>query len=155
MKIFSWKTNFFKNADAQLVGEELEQIEQLGKIEPNEVIEFAKNNPKSELHKCFEWDDSEAARKYRLTQANTLICSISLEIKEEPKKIQRVYVNIKDKDTKEQTFKNINEVLKNDEEYQQLIDKASEDLKKYKDKYTDLIEKQDLKDIIFEIYREI
>ena len=38
MKIFSWKTNFFKDADAQLVGEELEQIEQLGKIEPSEVI---------------------------------------------------------------------------------------------------------------------
>ena len=154
MKIFSW-TNTHYVADAQLVGEELEQIERNSTITPEHVVEYAERNKDSELYKCFEWDDSEAAKKWRLQQARLVICSISLEIKEEPRKVQRVYVNIKDKDTEERTFKSINEVLKNDEEYQQLVDKAKKELENCKNRYTDLIEKDDLKDIIFEIYRNI
>lgn len=154
MKIFSWKNTGYK-ADAQLVGEELEQIEMEGTLDAERVVEFAKRNKKSELHKCFEWDDEKASKNWRLYEARKILCSISIEIKEEPKKVQRVYVNIKDKDTEERTFKNINEVLKNDEEYQQLIDKAKREFEGCKDRYDDLLQKEDLKDIIFEIYREI
>ena len=155
MKIFSWSTTTVKNADAQLVGEELEIIERNNSVSPKHIVDYARNNVDSELHKCFDWDDSSAAEKYRLYQANLIICSISLEIKEEPKKTQRVYVNIKDKDTDERVFKNINEVLKNDEEYQQLVSKASADLERCRDKYSNLLEKEDLKDIIFNIYKNI
>ena len=152
MKIFSWKGLNY-NADAQLVGEELEIIERNSKISAENVVEYAQRHKDSELYKCFDWDDTEAAKKWRLQQARWVLCSISLEIKEEPK--QRVYVSIKDKDTEARTFKNINEVLKNDKEYQQLVDKASRDLENCKNKYTNLLEKEDLKDIIFEIYKNI
>lgn len=155
MKIFSWTNYSVKDADPQLVGEELEKIEIQKVLNTTNIVEYAKNNPNSELHKCFEWDDKVASHKYRLQQANWILSSISLEIIEEPKKVQRVYVNIKDKSTDERVFKNINEVLKNDDEYMQLVDKAKRELKNCKDRYNDLIEKQDLKDIIFEIYREI
>lgn len=154
MKIFSWNSTYY-SADAQLVGEELEQIERNNAITPEHVVEYAERHKDSELYKCFEWDDSEAANKWRLQQARLVICSISLEIKEEPRKVQRVYVSIKDKDTEERTFKSINEVLKNDKEYQQLVDKAKKELEGCRDRYTNLIEKDDLKNIIFEIYRNI
>lgn len=154
MKIFSWKGLNY-NADAQLVGEELEIIERDSKISAENVVEYAQRHKDSELYKCFDWDDTEAAKKWRLQQARWVLCSISLEIKEEPKQVQRVYVSIKDKDTDARTFKNINEVLKNDEEYQQLVDKASQDLENCKNKYTNLLEKEDLKEIIFEIYKNI
>lgn len=153
MKEFSWKFNI--NADAQKVGEELEQIERDNTITPEHIVEYAERHKNSELHNCFEWDDSEASRKYRLLQANNIICSISITIKEEPRETQRVYVSIKDKDTKERKFKNIKEVLENDEEYQQLIEEARKELEKCKTKYEKLIEKEDLKDIIFDIYRNI
>lgn len=154
MKVFSWTTTHFK-ADAQIVGEELEQIERNSTITPQHIVEYAQRHADSELYKCFEWDDTEASRKYRIYQANHIICSLSLEIKEEPKKVQRVYVNIKDTDTEERIFKNINEVLKDDNEYQQLIEKAKADLLRCKEKYENTVEKADLKDIIFEIYKEI
>ena len=154
MKIFSWGSARY-GADAQLVGEELEQIERNSTITPEHVVEYAERHKDSELYKCFEWDDKEASKKWRLNQARLIITSITLEIKEEPKKVQRVYVNVKDKDTEERTFKSINEVLKNDEEYQQLIDKAKKELEGCRDRYADLLEKEDLKDIIFDIYRNI
>lgn len=154
MKIFSWKGYNF-NADAQKVGEELEEVERQGTLEASHILEYAERHKDSELYKCFEWDDSEASRKYRLQQARNIICSISLEIREEPRKTQRVYVNIKDKDTEEKTFKNINEVINNDEEYQQLVEKAKTELIRCKEKYEDLVNKEDLKEIIFEIYRNV
>lgn len=155
MKIFSWKTGFFYNADAQKVGEELEEIERNSTLEANHIIEYAERHKDSELYKCFEWDDTEAARKWRLRQAGMIITNISLEIKEEPRKLQRVYVSVKDKDTEERVFKNVNEVLNNDEEYQQLIEKAKIELIRCKEKYETLLNKEDLKEIIFDIYRKV
>jgi hypothetical protein len=43
-----------------------------GVLRPEDVVEFARD-PKSELHRHFEWNDSEAAAAYRLTQARQLI----------------------------------------------------------------------------------
>ena len=43
-----------------------------GALRPEAVVDYARN-PKCELHKHFEWDDSEAAHAYRLTQARQII----------------------------------------------------------------------------------
>ena len=154
MREYCWKAMGF-NADAQAVGQELETIETLGELTAEEITRYAEKNIDSELHKCFEWDDDEASRKYRLYQANLILCSISIKIKEVPGEKQRVYVNVKSSETNEKKFKNIKEVLKNDEEYQQLIEKAKKDFVRCRDKYEQLLDKDDLKDIIFDIYKEI
>ena len=154
MREYSWKHCGF-NADAQLVGEELEKLEFAGEITPDEVLNFARNNPESETYKCFEWDDKIASEKWRKVQATQIVSSIAVKIKEDPTETQRVYVNIKTALDDKRTFKNIKEVLKNDDEYQQLIDKAKQDFINCKDKYESLLEKDDLKNVIFELYREI
>lgn len=154
MREYSWKHYIF-SADAQLVGEELEKLEFAGELTSEEVLKFAKNNPNSETYKCFEWDDSVAGEKYRRYQASQLVSSIAVKIKEEPVETQKVYVSVKTALDDKRTFKNIKEILKNDEEYQQLVDKAKADFIKCKDKYESLLEKDDLKEVIFELYREI
>lgn len=153
-KEYSWKAYQFK-ADAQLVGKELEQLEILGEITPKEVVEFARNNPKSELYKCFDWDDAEAGEKWRLSQASSVICSISIKIKEEPEVKQKVYFNVRSSESGTKKFKNIKDVLENDDEYKQLVNKATNELNNCKEKYETLIKKEDLKEIIFDIYRNI
>lgn len=154
MKIYSWKTIGFK-ADAQLVGEELETLETLGEVSSEKVLDYAKTHKDSELHKCFEWDDKIASEKFRMIQASNVISSISLKIKEEPTVKQKIYYSIRSRDTEERTFKNIKDILENNEEYQQLVNKAREEFENCRIKYDDLINKQDLKDIIFDIYRNI
>ena len=153
MTIYSWKYSL--PGDPQKVGNELEEIESLGEITPERVLGYAERHKNSELHKCFEWDDSEASRKYRLNQANQILCSISIEIKEEPKVTQRVYVNVKSSNSGIKTFKNIKDVLGDDEEYKQLIEKAKKEFVDCKDKYETLLQRDDLKDILFEIYKEV
>lgn len=154
MREYSWKNMGF-SADAQLVGEELEKLEILGEVTSDALLSYARNNPESETYKCFEWDDSVAGEKFRRYQATHVLTSIAVKIKEEPVKTQRVYFSVKTSSDDTRKFKNIKEVLKNDEEYQQIVDKARKDFITCKEKYDELIERDDLKDVIFELYREI
>lgn len=154
MREYSWKSTGF-NADAQAVGQELEKLELAGEITSDIVLDFARKNTDSEMHKCFEWDDSIAGEKYRKIQATNILSSIAITIKEEPKKTQKVYVTVKASSDNTRKFKNIKEVLKDDEEYKQLINRAKNEFISCKEKYETLLQKEDLKEVIFELYREI
>ena len=57
-----------------LIKFELEKIanKKGGLLNPHDVVEFARNE-KTALHSCFDWDNSEAAEKWRLHQARMLI----------------------------------------------------------------------------------
>ena len=154
MKVYSWKSTGF-DADAQIVGEELESLESSGEINAERILEYAEKHKDSELHKCFEWNDIEASRKYRMQQASQILSSISLKIKEEPTIKQRVYFSVKSSNDGARTFKNINNILENDEEYMQLVNKAKTEFEECKMKYDNLLNKDDLKNIIFDIYRGI
>lgn len=154
MKEYSWKNTVF-SANAQLVGEELERLESAGELTADEVLEFAKNNPDSETYKCFEWDDSVVGEKYRKLQANHIMTSISVTIKSEPKETQRVYLNIKSSIDNSRKFKNVKEVLKNDKEYQQVLDNAKQAFIRTKEQYELLVNKEDLRRIIFNLYKEM
>ena len=59
-----------------------------------------------------------------------------------------MFVSIKNEESRRE-YKNILSVLENDNEYQQLIDRAEKDFISYKDRWNDLIELKDLKNIVY------
>lgn len=62
-----------RKSDAAIRQElELIRSKSKGVLYPQDVVEFARD-PNTELHKHFTWDDSEAARQYRLEEARRLI----------------------------------------------------------------------------------
>jgi hypothetical protein len=66
------------SGDPQKIGEELETIRKLERELTAELV-VSKARPKnSPLHNEFTWDDSDAAHKYRLVQARTLIRSVTV-----------------------------------------------------------------------------
>ena len=67
-----WKFNNLYKADAEKVSKEIESI---SNATPSSILEYARNE-NSELHKCFEWDDTVAAEKYRLQQARNIVCNL-------------------------------------------------------------------------------
>lgn len=154
MKKYSWK-NYIFTQDSQKVGEELEELEKVSEITNKNVLEYARKNKDSELHKCFEWDNEKAGEKYRLIQATNVISSISFVIEEEPIKKQKVYFSVKSDAKESRKFKNIKDILEDDEDYKALLNKARKEFETCKDNYDNLIKREDLKDIIFDIYREI
>lgn len=73
--IYQWKDGSRFAADAGKVALEIESIK--GPKKPEAVLDIARDE-KTELHKCFEWDDGEAAEAYRLEQARTVLRRISI-----------------------------------------------------------------------------
>lgn len=63
-----------KASHQTLIQWELEKIKkQKGEMQAKDVVDFARNNPRSALHKEFEWDDSIAAEQHRISQARHII----------------------------------------------------------------------------------
>ncbi len=153
-KKYSWKYAGFK-AEAQKVGEELEKIEELETLSNKSVLTYARENKNSELYKCFEWDNGIAGEKYRLIQASNIISSISFVVNEKPVEKQKIYYSVKTEEKNVNTFKNIKGILNDDNEYEKLCNKAKKEIENCTEKYNTLIQRNDLKNIIFEIYKEV
>jgi hypothetical protein len=66
-----------------------------GQLTPDVVVRAAKAKT-SPLHSHFTWDDSEAARAYRLVQASFLIRKVKVRIEVEPEKTLsvRAWMNV-------------------------------------------------------------
>lgn len=66
-----------------------------GTVTPNLLVDEARS-PKSPLHKCFCWDDTEAAEQYRLIQAAALIRRIKVTVETGENRSVRVraFVNV-------------------------------------------------------------
>lgn len=74
---YEWVTPWlYPGVDVNKVKLELERIESTGPLTPEDVVDYAREKPRSNLSKCFEWDDENAADQYRLQQARSLIRNI-------------------------------------------------------------------------------
>lgn len=153
---YTWNNVWFKQ-DANKIGKELEQINDISELTNKEVLEYAESHRNSELASCFEWDDSIAGKKFRLQQASNILCSISIVIDDskEPIEKTRVYVSTRKKDDEKRTFKKLVDVLEDDEEYKALVEKARNELNNCQDKYRNIVRLQDLKEIIFDMYKQL
>ena len=90
----------FSVKDVQKIGEELEQIKSKSILNPNNIVERARNT-KSVLHQYFDWDDTEAAEKWRLQQARNITNHILEVVIIKGNKIeQKAYFNVIAKNNK-------------------------------------------------------
>ena len=73
-------------ADAQKVCEEILALGD--SVKPEQIVKAAEDE-RSELHKCFTWDDSAAANKWRLYEARQIVCQLIIEENKEERKDYR------------------------------------------------------------------
>lgn len=126
-----WKIKGIYKADAQKIADEIGD----NKISPQELLEKARNE-NSELHKCFEWDDSVAAEKYRLIQARQII--VNLVYKKVAKEEQPVRCfQISSERT---VYQPTTQFLVQEDEYQTLLKRAKSELESFKRRYSTLTE---------------
>jgi len=76
---FAWTAGSRIKINAQDAGERLQHLrkKRRGYVMASDVVKDAKN-PDSPLHDHFDWNDTEAARKWRLDQAGYLLRSITV-----------------------------------------------------------------------------
>ena len=133
-----WKMpGLFAGADADKCYREITSIGE--SATPEQILDFARN-PQTELHKCFEWDDSIAAEKYRLQQSRTVVCHLVVleeTDKPEPKKFRLLQKT-------DEGYKPTKIIYQNKQEYERLLERAMLELRSFKHRYHNLVELEEI-----------
>lgn len=130
----AWKSGCRISADAQKVADEILAI---GKsATPAQILDKARDE-KTELHKCFDWDDAEAAEKWRLQQARHIVCNLVIKEKSDtPRPEVRVFF----KTDADSGYKPTVMIMQDKDEYRKLLDRALAELNSFRAKYKTLAE---------------
>lgn len=141
---YEWKTPGLFKADANLVANEILSINEGKGATPKQIVEKARN-PESELHKCFTWDDTVAAEKWRLQEARLIAANIVFVVtnkadnSDQPEKTKIKFFHNTD-GKHDSGYKSIKLIIQNPDEYQALLRHAKLELKAFRDKYSNLKE---------------
>ena len=131
------------SADAQKCYEELLTI---GKTwTPEQVLELARN-PKTELHKCFDWNDTTAAEKWRIQQARKVCMSITVKV--EQVRNDPIKIRVIQHDPEERAYRPIVYTLRNDDEYSRLLNQAKKEMIAFRNRYKSITELEGVMDEI-------
>jgi hypothetical protein len=126
---------------AQQAGEHLERLErQHGMVTPRLIVDDARPQ-QSLLHKCFEWNDAEAAEKYRETQAGYLLrnlIAVKVTSMQQEQSDVRAFVSVVKNDNN--CFVSVATAMSNEDMRQQILENALSELQAIKKKYTQLEE---------------
>ena len=139
-----WSAGFgvFRSADAQKVAEEIFEIcSDFEQATPQQIVEKGRD-ANTELHKCFEWNDSVAAEKYRLVQARDITRHLVFvrteqEVKDDAPEIRVFH---KTERVEGSGYKPLVKIVQNDDEYQKMLRLAYAELHALKVKYQNLQE---------------
>ena len=133
---------FSNDAHAKLVAGELSALEETSSgLSPEVVLEYAASHPDSELHSCFEWDDSVAANKHRVTQAAYILRSVAIVRKDDPRGTQvRMFVNIERTEDSPSKYVNTQKAMADDEMRAVVLGRVEHELKSIRRKHRDLHE---------------
>ena len=144
-KIFIWAGTAFKGEPKKCY----EELMKLGDYTAEMVVRYARSHPESELFKCFDWNDTTAAEKWRLHTARQISCSLSVKYpmtkgdKTEMKEI-RLFQNIPAFKAYSPTLV----VVRDEDAYADLLRQAKADLARFKERYKTLSELSELIDDI-------
>lgn len=118
------------------VERELRALGRGGRLFPQRVVRWARENPESALHGCFEWDNGKAAEAYRIWQARKLIVSVQIEYPDEVKR--QVWVS--PLPSRGQGYRRLVDVLSEEETRAQFLMQALDELERLYSRYADLHE---------------
>lgn len=146
--VFAWKLPGVIPVDAQTAGDELSRIyKRDGGIDPKTVVDESREEG-APLHRCFEWDDAEAAEKYRRSQAMHVIRSITVVSEamadDAPPTVIRAFVNTKSSPN----YEPIQTVISSPDKYQVLLEQAKKDMRYFVQKYNVLSDSSALSMVI-------
>ena len=140
--VYKFRTGFRMTGDPQKVGETLEslRVRSGGQLTPEDVVvEAAKR--RSVLHRYFEWDDAEAARQYRLSQARYLIRAVVVcpAQDEPPFEPVRAFVCVGGIDKEQpKSFTHVCQAMRDERLREQVLERARDELVAWRKRYADL-----------------
>jgi DNA-binding cell septation regulator SpoVG len=112
-----------------------------GVINPHAVVDFA-SDPGTCLHSRFTWDDSKAAREYRLEQARRIIRLEFEIVHKDSKEIgeTRLFVSLSEDRKPEGGYRVVSEILTDEDMRQKMLRDILQELIRIKAKYKSIKE---------------
>lgn len=114
-------------------------------VTPEDMLRDAKN-PRSPLHKYFEWNNSKAADKWRLEQARYVLRSITIDVVYDNgnTKSTRAFVNVQkemgDDEERRSVYVSVDDAMSDSDMRGQLLETAIGELDSWKSRYVMLKE---------------
>lgn len=143
--MIEWKMKGLFNADAEKVYSEIKDLgESFG---PQDIVNAATNET-SELHKCFTWDDTEAAAKWRKQEARILVANIVVKV--ETGDNEKVNIRVIES-TNRNEYKPTSVIVQIPEDYAALLARAKAELNSFKVKYHNVKELRNVFEAIDEL----
>ena len=148
MIVSKWKAGCESlfHADPNLVAEEILEIGD--SVTPEQIVERA-TDENTELHKCFTWDDTAAGKKWRKHEARQIMCCLVISRPHEEKKKPEIRVFHKTKG--EEGYKPVTIIVRKDDEYTALLQRALGELRAFQKKYSVLSDNEELRKLIEQI----
>lgn len=142
----SWGTIKFKGDPVKVVKE----IESIGEeVRPQQMVDYAKSHKDSELHKCFTWNNTAAADKYRLYEARQIQRNLIIRKMPSPEnqECQPKVIRLMMRTETAGGYKSIVNIMKNEDERAKLLVMAKNELHAFERKYSTLADTE-LKDVL-------
>lgn len=135
------------NGDPTAVYNEIQSIGD--SYTPHDILDYAREHEDSELHKCFDWDDSTAAEKWRVHTARQICCSLKVVVM--TKEAEPTVFRLIQTDREERAYKPVVFTVRDDDEYTKLLKQAKAELAAFKKRYKSIVELESVIDEIDKI----
>lgn len=139
-----WKIKGLYKANAEKVYSEIKELGE--SFSPADVVEAARDK-KSELHKCFTWDDTIAAEKWRKQEARVLFANLVVKVETSDEKV----VNVRVVESTSDGYSPTEIVVRSKTDYADLMERAKAELQAFKVKYSVVKELQNIFEAIDEL----
>jgi hypothetical protein len=127
-----------------------------GVINPQAVVECAADE-RSVLHRYFEWDDTEAARKWRIEQARDLLAVVVEYLPDDVKRAHpiRVFYSLTDDRVCDGGYRTTVSILSDVAMHARLLEDARADMELFRRKYMRLTELKGVLDAMVGALRHV
>ncbi len=142
----TWKIKGLYKADAEAVYSEITALGD--SFSPEQIVEAARDE-KSELHKCFTWDDTKAADNWRKHQARILVTQLVVRTETTDKEPVAVRVIVTTSTRNE--YKPVVKLIEVEQDYADLLARAINELKAFQQKYKTVTELREIFEAIDEL----
>lgn len=133
--VFKWKEGARWSVSADIAGKVLYDLSKRNELTPQNLVDVSRPED-APLHKCFVWDDRNAAELYRKQQATQLIRHIEV-VEDEAKDVKiEAFHTLRSGNG----YEFINNILKDEEKTYSLLSLAKAELKTFRVKYSRLSE---------------
>jgi len=133
--------SFYKGIDANEVAQEIISIGD--DATPRQIVDKARDK-KTQLHKCFTWDNKVAAEQWRKQEARLLVGHLMIVRQEQEQNTDVPEVRFFHKTSAQEGYKPCFIVFTEENEYDAMLARALADLKAFQIKYKILSDREEL-----------